>query len=273
MEQVALVTGASSGIGEATVRALLAAGFTVYAGARRVDRMAGLADDGARVLALDVTSEESMAGAVGRILDEAGRVDVLVNNAGYGSFGALEDVPIDEARRQFEVNVFGLARLTQLVLPGMRERRSGTVVNVSSIGGKFYEPLASWYHATKFAVEGLSDSLRIELLPFGVRVVVIQPGPILSEWSGIAQESLRATAEGGAYEEQARRVAATVAGAYTDRLASPPEVVASAILRAVQSRYPAPRYPVGRGAAPLMLLRKVLPDRAFDLLVRAAYRH
>ncbi|WP_369046004.1 oxidoreductase [Sinomonas sp. P10A9] len=273
MQQVALVTGASSGIGEATVRSLLGAGYTVYAAARRVERMEGLAHDGALILALDVTDDASLADGVRKVLAEAGRVDVLVNNAGYGSFGALEDVPLDEARRQFDVNVFGLARLTQLLLPGMRERRSGTIVNVSSIGGKFYEPLGSWYHATKFAVEGLSDSLRIELRKFGIRVVVIQPGPILSEWSGIAQTTLLAASAGGPYANSARRVAGVLQTADRPGVGSPPAVVADTILHAVQSRRPAPRYPVGRGAKFLMALRRILPDRAFDLLVRAIYRH
>src|SRR3954470_17639690 len=184
--RVALVTGASSGIGAAAARRLHADGFTVYAVARRVERMKDLTDLGIRVEPVDVTDDASMTALVGTILAEAGRIDVLVNNAGYGSYGALEDVPIDEARRQFEVNVFGLARLTQLVLPQMRSRRSGRIVNISSMGGRIYEPLGSWYHATKFAVEGLSDSLRMELAPFGIQVVVIQPGAIRTEWAAIS---------------------------------------------------------------------------------------
>jgi NAD(P)-dependent dehydrogenase (short-subunit alcohol dehydrogenase family) len=245
----------------------------VYAAARRVERMKGLADDGARVLAMDVTSDASMTEGVRHILHEAGRLDVLVNNAGYGSYGSLENVPIDEARRQFEVNVFGLARLTQLVLPGMRARRSGTIVNLSSIGGKFYEPLGSWYHAAKFAVEGLSDSLRIELKPFGVRVVLIEPGPIMSEWSTIARESLLENSEGTPYEENARRVAKVLADFDQPGRAGRPEGVAAAILRAVQSKNPAARYPVGGGAWPILAARKILPDRAFDAIVSAIYGH
>src|SRR5512139_3357829 len=188
--RVALVTGGSSGIGECTVRELLDAGFTVYAVARRVERMQPLADAGAHVFAMDVTDDASMVSGVQRIIGEQGRIDVLVNNAGYGSYGAVEDVPIDEARRQFEVNVFGLARLTQLVTPHMREQGSGRIINISSIGGKFYEPFGAWYHATKFAVEGFSDSLRLELKPFGVDVVIIEPGPIITEWNEIARDSL-----------------------------------------------------------------------------------
>ena len=204
MSKVALVTGASSGIGEETARLLHEAGFTTYAVARRVDRMAGLADAGVHTFAMDVTDDASMTAGVLRVLDEQGRVDVLVNNAGYGSYGAVEDVPIEEARRQFEVNVFGLARLTQLVTPTMREQGSGRIINVSSIGGKFYEPLGAWYHATKFAVEGFSDSLRLELAPFGIHVVIIEPGPIITEWNTISRDSLTEVSRGGAYEETRR---------------------------------------------------------------------
>lgn len=271
--QVALVTGASSGIGEATVHALLGAGYTVYAAARRVERMEALKHDGARLLALDLTDEASLTDGVRKVLAEAGRIDVLVNNAGYGSYGALEDVPLSEGRRQFEVNVFGLARLTQLVLPGMRECRSGTIVNVSSMGGQYYEPLGSWYHATKFAVEGLSDSLRIELRPFGIRVVVIQPGAIRSEWSAIARTSLLEASANGPYARSARRVARVLKASYMPGMASSPEVVARAILRAVESPRPAARYRVGMGAKPILALRKILPDRAFDRIVRTLYRH
>ncbi|MEA5455590.1 oxidoreductase [Sinomonas sp. JGH33] len=272
-QQTALVTGASSGIGAATVRALMAAGYTVYAAARRIERMQDLADDGARVLAMDVTDDGSMVDGVAHVLDEAGRIDVLVNNAGYGAYGSLEDVPIDEARRQFEVNVFGLARLTQLVLPGMRTRGVGTIVNVSSMGGKFYEPLGSWYHATKFAVEGLSDSLRIELRPFGVRVVLIEPGPILTEWSGIARDSLVDASMGTAYEANARKVASVLEAFDRPGRASEPEVVARAVVRAVRSKHPAARYPVGGNAGLVLAARKVLPDRVFDAIVGSIYGH
>ena len=200
--RVALVTGASSGIGEETARLLRRDGFEVYAVARRVDRMAGLTEEGVHTFAMDVTDDASMTSGVQRVLDEQGRIDVLVNNAGYGSYGAVEDVPIDEARRQFEVNVFGLARLVQLVVPHMRDQKSGRIINISSIGGKFYEPLGAWYHATKFAVEGFSDSLRLELAPFGIHVVIVEPGPIITEWNTIARDSLVETSRGGAYEER-----------------------------------------------------------------------
>ena len=197
--KTALVTGASSGIGAAIAERLLRDGYRVFAGARRTQRMRQLAADGAVVLPLDVTDDASMVAAVRRIEADAGPVNMLVNNAGYGSYGSLEEVPIAEGRRQFEVNVFGLARLTQLVLPAMRERRSGAIVNISSMGGKIYEPFGSWYHATKFAVEGMSDCLRLELEPYGIRVIVIEPGGIRSEWGRISHDNLLAHSGDGPY--------------------------------------------------------------------------
>src|SRR5271168_777318 len=230
MNKIALVTGASAGIGEATARALLAAGYKVFAGARRLDRMAGLAAAGATLLKLDVTDDASMVGAIEAIKTGAGRLDVLVNNAGYGSYGALEDVPLDEARRQFDVNVFGLARLCQLVLPSMREHLSGRIVNVSSIGGEFGEPFGSWYHATKFALEGLSDSLRMELHTFGIDVVVIQPGAILTEWNSIARDGLMKYSGNGAYRDGVRSHIKMMASADQGSMPSPPSVVAKTIV-------------------------------------------
>ena len=217
---------------------------------------------------MDVTDDASMTAGVQRIVDDTGRLDVLVNNAGYGSFGAVEDVPLDEARRQFEVNVFGLARLVQLALPHMRARGSGRIVNVSSVGGKIGEPLGAWYHATKFAVEGLSDSLRLEVAPFGIHVVLVEPGPIRSEWNTIARESMVTTADGGAYADRARRIAATFEQADNSRLrSSTPDVVARAIVKAATVDSPRARYPVGRGAGTIVRTRRLLPDRLMDRVV------
>ena len=275
--RVALVTGASSGIGERTALRLQEADFVVYAVARRVERMQSLADAGVHVFAMDVTDDESMTSGVARVIEEQGRIDVLVNNAGYGSYGAVEDVPIDEARRQFEVNVFGLARLTQLVTPHMREvaqerlARRPRIVNISSVGGKFYEPLGAWYHATKFAVEGFSDSLRIELEPHGIDVVIIEPGLIRTEWNEIARAGLLEVSGGGAYAEQARRVHHVMARADRRLFGSEPDVVAKRIVAAVQANTPRARYPVGRGARSLVLARRLLPDAAFDYVVKGAY--
>lgn len=208
--RIALVTGASSGIGEATARKLHALGYVVYGAARRVDRMEKLAADGIRTIAMDVTDDDSLRAGVDRILSETGRIDVLVNNAGYGSYGAVEDVPLDEARYQFEVNVFGAARLIQLVLPGMRAQRSGTIVNISSMGGRIYTPLGGWYHGTKFALEALSDCLRLEAKPFGIEVVVIEPGSIQTEWGDIAASNLRKVSADGPYAERADAMAASM---------------------------------------------------------------
>lgn len=220
--RVALVTGGSSGIGEAAARRLRQAGFEVYAVARRVDRLAALEADGVRVFGMDVTDEESMASGIERILADTGRIDVLVNNAGYGAYGAVEDVPIDEARRQFEVNLFGLARLTQLVTPGMRRQGSGRIINISSIGAVIYEPFGAWYHATKFAVEGFSDSLRVELAPFGIDVVIVRPAGILTEWNTISRDALVESSRGGAYEAYADRAARRLASVDNRLLSSGP---------------------------------------------------
>ncbi len=268
---VALVTGGSSGIGESTARALLAKGFTVYAVARRVDRMAALAEAGVHTFAMDVTDDASMVAGIDRIVAEQGRIDVLVNNAGYGSYGAVEDVPIDEARRQFEVNVFGLARLVQLVTPHMRSRKSGRIINISSIGGKFYEPFGAWYHATKFAVEGFSDSLRMELRPFGIKVVLIEPGPILTEWNEIARDSLLEHSGSGAYATWARRSHGVMERFDQPSRASTPEEVADKIVKAALAKRPAARYPVGKGARMITTSRDLLPDRVFDEVVSRTY--
>lgn len=263
MDRIALVTGASSGIGAATARRLARAGFIVYGAARRLDRLAELAADGVRPLSLDVTSDDSMTAAVEHVLGEAGRIDVLVNNAGYGSYGAIEDVPMDEARRQVEVNLFGLARMIQLVVPGMRLRGGGTIVNVTSMGGKITTPFGGWYHASKFAVEGLSDALRVEVAPFGIDVVVIEPGAIRTEWGGIAMDTARAASGDGAYAERVRAMSTALDGPIAQRGADP-DVVARAIERAVTAKRPRTRYAIGFLARPALLARRVLPDRAMD---------
>jgi NAD(P)-dependent dehydrogenase (short-subunit alcohol dehydrogenase family) len=270
-ERVALVTGGSSGIGERTVVRLQEAGFTTYAVARRVERMKALADAGVTTFAMDVTDDASMTGGIERILGERGRIDVLVNNAGYGSYGAVETVPIDEARRQFEVNIFGLARLTQLVLPGMRERGDGRIINVGSVGGKFYEPLGAWYHATKFALEGFSDSLRLELAPYGIQVVIVEPGPIRTEWNALARDVLVESSAGTPYERQAEGVRARMAAGDQPALSSGPDVVAKRIARAATTRRPRTRYPVGRGARSVVTARRLLPDRALDAVISRLY--
>ncbi len=268
--RTALVTGASSGIGEATARRLAAEGFTVYAAARRVERMSQLADAGIEVVALDVTDEESARRCVETIVEAEGGIDILVNNAGYGSYGAIEDVPLEEARRQFDVNIFGLATITRLVVPHMRARGRGTIVNMSSMGGKIYTPFGGWYHATKHALEGWSDCLRLELEPFGIDVVIVEPGGIKTDWGLIAADHLESTSGAGAYAEQATNAAQGLRRNYRSDRLSDPSVIADTVLTAVTARRPRTRYAAGFMARPSIALRRVLSDRMFDRLIQRA---
>jgi len=267
MKKVALITGASSGIGESAAILLHQEGFKVYGAARRVEKMKELEEKGIQVVVLDVTSEESMINCVNSILEKEGRIDVLVNNAGYGSYGAIEDVPLEEARRQFEVNIFGLARLTQLVLPKMREHRFGKIVNISSIGGKIYTPFGGWYHATKHALEGWSDCLRLETREFGIDVVVVEPGGIKTPWGIIAAENLKKTSGQGAYAEKANKTAESTAQMYSSNRLTHPDVIGKVILRAVTARRPKYRYVKGMGAKPALFVRKWLGDRTYDKVI------
>ncbi len=271
--RVALVTGASSGIGADTAIRLKNEGFIVYGAARRVNRMKDLERDGVRTIALDVTDEASLTTAVETIIRDTGRIDLLVNNAGYGSYGSIEDVPLSEARQQLDVNVFGLARLTQLVLPHMRRQKSGTIINISSMGGKLVTPLGGWYHASKYAVEALSDALRIEASRFGVHTVVIEPGSIRTEWGAIAAETLTQTSAAGAYATMAAKVASTLAAssAPNARNTSAPELIGKTVVKIARTRRPRTRYRVGFGAAPMLALRWLLPDRGFDRVIRTAF--
>lgn len=265
MTKIALVTGASAGIGKATVRQLLADGFVVYGAARRLENMRDIEEEGAIPLRMDLTVDEEIVSAVERIRADHGGVDVLVNNAGYNSAGPVEHVPIDEARRQFEVNLFGLGRLTQLVIPDMRARGGGKIVNVASVGGKAHTPLGAWYHAAKFALEGWSDCLRVELQAFDIDVIIIEPGGVKSEFAGIMDERTRATTKGTAYEQLAESVLATTAKSADKQV--PPEEIASTIGKAVRAKRPRTRYVTGYMARPLLLTRSVLSDRMYDRII------
>ncbi len=270
MQKVALVTGASSGIGKDTAKLLVQAGFKVYGAARRVEKMQDLQAIGVKLLAMDVTDEASMVNGVQALLGTENRIDVLVNNAGYGSFGALEDVPLSEARYQFEVNIFGLARLTQLLLPTMRAQQSGRIINISSIGGKLGEPHGAWYHATKYAVEGLSDSLRMELKQFNIDVVIIEPGAIITEWDGIASDNLLKVSGDTAYGALAKKHVAMFKKTY--KFGSLPIVVAKTIVKAATTSKPKLRYATGGGAKFILFFRSILPDRWFDAVMLANMR-
>ena len=233
-KKVALVTGASSGMGKAFAKALLAEGMTVYAAARRVEKMADLAGFGGIPLKMDVTQEDDLQAAVTRIEQDHGGVDILINNAGFGMYGAMEDTSLDDARSQFEVNLFGVARLTQLLLPSMREKRTGRIINISSMGGKMYTPLGSWYHATKHAVEGWSDCLRLELKPFDIDVVIIEPGIIKTAFGEVLMEPMLKRSGDGPYSKMAHSVASATRASYEKGGASDPQVIVDLILEAVR---------------------------------------
>ncbi len=269
MNKVIIITGASSGIGKAAAVQLLQEGFVVYAMARRIEMMDDLKKLGAKVVKLDVTSDFSMVEAVNFVKNDAGRIDGLVNNAGYGSYGAVEEVNLDEARRQFEVNVFGLARMSQLVIPIMREQMSGTIVNITSIGGKIYMPFGGWYHSTKHAVEGLSDCLRLEMEPFGIKVVIVEPGPVKTEWDSIAADHLIKSSGNGVYQKAAKGFAKMLAGSYEGNNASTPDVIAATIVNAIKSKNPKTRYATGKMAKVLVFSRWLLSDKLFDGVLKS----
>ncbi len=250
MKKTALVTGASSGIGRMIAEELQEAGFKVYAAARRVDKMSDLKAKGITPVALDLTSDESITECVNTVLTAEKTIDVLVNNAGYGSYGAIEDVPISEGRRQFDVNLFGMARLIQLVTPVMRENHYGKIVNISSMGGKIWTRFGGWYHATKYAVEGLSDCLS------------------KTDWGIIAAENLKKTSANGAYADMANKAAAGMIKNYSGNMLSKPELIAKTVRKAVTKQRPRTRYLIGFAAKPMVLTHKIFGDRVFDFVIK-----
>ena len=266
--KVILITGASSGIGFDSAQNLAKQGHRVYAAARRTELMEPLKAYGVKVIGMDVTDEESMKLGVETVIQTEGRIDVLINNAGYGYFGAIENVPLEEARRQLEVNVFGLARLTQLVLPYMRKQRNGRIINTSSIAGKMVFYMGGWYNVTKYSVEALSDALRMEMKPFGIDVVMIEPGAIKTDWGVIAARHLMESSVGTAYEQIGTQWAKNMDWFYKTNWLSAPEVVTKAISRAVNSRHPKARYCRGRISITGRVLHALLPARWWDALMR-----
>ena len=270
---VALVTGASSGIGLAAAQALLERGFTVVGAARRQEPMAPLVPAGLQPLALDLAEPASIAAAAERLAqDHPGGIDLLVNNAGYGVYGSVEETPLAVARRQFEVNLFGLADLTQRLLPAMRQRRSGRIINVSSMGGRIYAPLGAWYHASKHALEGWSDCLRLELADFGIHVVVVQPGIIRTNFAETMQQPLLERSGNGPYSQLTKILLEGFADIYDARHSSSPNLVGRTIAAAACAAHPRSRYVVGYLARPLLLVRNLLGDRIYDSLTMANFR-
>ena len=268
MKKVILVTGASSGIGKETARQLSNDGHIVYGAARRIEKMKDLQAKGVKTLKMDITDENDIETVVNTIIANEGRIDVLVNNAGYAIYGAVEDTATSDIRRQFDVNFFGLVQLTQKVLPNMREQGSGKIINMSSMGGKMYTPLGSFYHATKHALEGWSDCLRLELNPLGIDVIVIQPGAIKTEFSDVLYDPMVERSKGGAYEDMAMALAkATKVNYEKPNSASKPTVISSLISRAIKANKPKTRYAAGKYAKPMMWIRKYLGDRIFDRVI------
>lgn len=263
--KVILVTGASSGIGRDASEILAAEGHTVYGAARRVEKIAEI--PGVIPMHLDVTDEYSSKKCIDTILEKEGRIDVLINNAGYGYFGPIETVPLEDARNQLEVNLFGLARLTKEVIPHMRES-GGRIINLSSIAGRVTLYLGGWYHVSKYAVEAFSDALRTELKPFGIHVVMIEPGGIRTNWGSIAAEHLESSAKGTPYETPAFNEAGMLKYAYSSKWLESPKVVARAIRKAVDRKHPRARYIVGTGARTLLFFHWLLPSKTWDSLVR-----
>jgi NAD(P)-dependent dehydrogenase (short-subunit alcohol dehydrogenase family) len=286
-----LITGCSSGIGHAAAISLHNAGFPVYATARNAETLASLAERGIHTLALDVTDEASMTQAVAAVDDAAGWVGVLINNAGYGLYGPVEQQPMTEVRRQFETNFFGPTRLIQLVLPAMRGRGRGRILNVSSMGGRATLPGGAFYHASKYAVEALSDALRMEVAQFGIDVVLIEPGPVNTPWNDVAAASL-STAVPGAddvspdvvgggsagddpYAAYKAAVAASFVTAHNGplaRLGSTADDIAAAITRAATARRPRGRYLINPVAKSVVTMNRLLPARAYDAVLRRQYK-
>lgn len=265
MKKVAIITGASSGMGKSAAFELHQKGYKVYGMARRTEKMNDLKENGMEVVPLDLTKDETIVDAVNTVLEKEGRIDVLINNAGYGSYGSVEEVPIEEAKRQFEVNIFGLARITQLVLPTMRKQKSGRIVNISSMGGKMYTPFGAWYHATKYALEGWSDCLRIEVKQFGIDVAIVEPGGIQTEWGDIAMENLDKVSGSGPYAAMVKKVIGS-SDKTKDKL-TPVNVLGKEIAKAASEKNPKTRYLKGYLAKPLVRIRKWLGDRTFDKML------
>lgn len=272
MRKVMLVTGASAGIGREIALLLAREGHKVYAAARRLDRMRDLAEHGITPVEMDVTKEDDNERAVSRIVEAEGRIDVLINNAGFGLYGPVEDIPLDDARYQFEVNLFGLARLTQLVLPHMRAQRSGRIINVSSVVGRIFVPLGAWYVATKHALEGWSDCLRLETAPFDIQVVLVEPGAIKTEFMDVTRAQLNEYYDDTAYGAQFEPFFRMFDDSKARDRSTDAHVLAEVLLEAATTPRPRRRYVKGSMARPALFIRKWLGDGIYEFLLRRAFR-
>jgi NAD(P)-dependent dehydrogenase (short-subunit alcohol dehydrogenase family) len=274
-QQLVVVTGAASGIGFSTAKHLAQAGYLVVATGRKAKELEPLRELGCQTQVLDVTDDASARAAVDAIHASQGRIDVLINNAGYSQSGAIEAVPLERVRAQFETNVLGAVRLTQLVLPGMRARGSGHIVNLSSMGGKLTFPGGGYYHASKYALEAISDALRFEVAGFGVKVTLIEPGLIKSNFAQAAVSALEGGTQSGPYDAFHLAVAAATKESYEkgplSKLAGTPEDVARVIEKALKAKRPKARYTVSASATLLLTQKKLLPDRAWDWFLRSSF--
>ena len=265
------ITGASAGIGKKTAELFSDRGWKVYAGARRIEKMRDLEKKGATVLRLDLTDDESMRNAAAAVMSAEKKLDVLVNNAGFGAHGMLEDVPIELAKQEFEVNVFGLARMCQLLLPGMRASHSGRIINMSSIAGRTAMPTGSWYHASKHAVEAITECLRMETDQFGIKVSMIEPGPVGgTEWDDTALVNLKKYSLHGPYAAMTARLINKFRGSYRER-ALMPETIAEVIYRAATEPDPPLRYPLPFKTSLSLTARRLVPDFIQDSVYRLLF--
>ncbi|MBN1800466.1 MAG: SDR family NAD(P)-dependent oxidoreductase [Candidatus Lokiarchaeota archaeon] len=269
-KKIVLITGASSGIGKATALKLLENGHSVYCTARNIDKMEHLKINGGRILFLDVTDEKSIKKAVSKIIEEQGKIDVLFNNAGYGVYGPIEDVPLEEIKRQFDVNVFGIGRMLKAVLPHMRKRKAGLIINTASVAGHLSSGILGWYAATKHAVEAISDALRQEIQHLNIKVVIIEPGIVKTEFDSIAfglMDNLENTSDYEVLVKNAKK--------YYERLyekAEGPEGVAKIVFNAIEAESPSTRYPATPNAQTLIEMRKNMSDDKFDAVILGQYR-
>jgi NAD(P)-dependent dehydrogenase (short-subunit alcohol dehydrogenase family) len=267
MKKVILITGASSGMGKEAAKKLIQEGHTVYAVARRIDQMNDLNSMGGHPLQMDVTIEADIQNVVDTIIKKEGKIDVLWNNAGYGLYGSVEDVSLAEARKEIDVNLFGMAAMTQKVVPFMRKAKAGLIINTSSMGGKMYFPMGAWYHASKHAVEGLSDCLRLELKQFNIKVVVLEPGFIATEFGSVLIDNFSKISGQSAYTNMMNKIIEGTKKAAQGNGSSKPSVIADAISKIVKSSNPKTRYRVGKFAKPMVWMRTYLGDKLFDRIV------
>lgn len=264
MKKVILITGASSGIGKDTALSLIKYGHVVYGVARRLEMMKDIIHAGGHAIKMDILKERNIDDVVNQIIKEQSRVDVLINNAGYGLWGAVETISIDEAKRQFNVNIFGLAYLTKKIIPIMRKQKSGKIINMSSMGGKVYTPFGAWYHATKYALEGWSDCLRIELKSFGIDVILIEPGVIKTEFQDVMMDSTVERSIGTPYEKKLKALEKATQEMYARGIGSPPSTITKLIIKAINSHNPKRRYVGGLFAKPMLFIKKWFGDKMYE---------